>query len=307
MGPDARRSPERDEPIAWARVLHEWAGRLRHAVAVLVRALRLGYRSGVTGLAAMVAFNLLLALFPLAMLALFVWGRLLESTALEASALADLRRMFPSANDSSLAAALAQLRASSPALGVVGGIGVVWASMSFWSSLDTAFCRIYPRPCRSWLAQKRLALLMVAATVAFVTVTVALPALQSITVHGAERLPFGLSRLSQVAFVVSLLLGHAVLLILLGLVYWLIPNGRVPFAAVWPGALAGTLLSAAIGIAFPIYLTRVSSLAELQGSIAFAFVSLIWFYAQALALLAGAVTNAVRLDPVQAAARADGP
>lgn len=262
---------------------------------MLGRALRLGYEAGVTGLAAMVAFNLLLAIFPLALLALFVWGRLLESQALEASALEDLRRLFPSASASTLAGTLSHLRSSSITLGVVGGLGALWASASFWGALDTAFCRIYPLPCRSWLAQKRLALLMIFATLALVATTVALPALQSVAVHGAERLPFGLSHVSQLTYVASLLVGHLVLFVLLALVYWLVPNGRIPLAAVWPGTATATVFSSAVGIVFPIYLARISSIAHLGSSVAFAFVALIWFYAQALALLAGAVVNSLRM------------
>lgn len=243
----------------------------------------------------MIAFNWLLALFPLALLALFVWGRLLESQALEASAIADLRRLFPSASEQTLSGAVSHLRSSTRTVGVVGALGALWASASFWGSLDTAFCRIYPYRCRGWLAQKRLASLLVLATLALVATSVALLVLQTVVAHGAARLPFGLAQVSVFAYAISLAAGHLVLLALLVLVYWLVPNGRVPFAAVWPGAVTATVVSSVVGIAFPVYLARVSSVAQLGSSVAFAFVTVIWFYAQALALLAGAVVNSTRL------------
>src|SRR4051812_45827533 len=77
-------------------------GRLSRPDAAVGGDLRLGYDAGVTGLSAMVAFNLLFAIFSVALLALFVWGRLLESQALEASALEDLRGLFPAASESTL-------------------------------------------------------------------------------------------------------------------------------------------------------------------------------------------------------------
>ena len=40
---------------------------------------RKAYEDGLTGLASMVAYNLMLAIFPLALLALFVAGRILRS------------------------------------------------------------------------------------------------------------------------------------------------------------------------------------------------------------------------------------
>ena len=61
---------------------------------------RKAYQDGVTGLASMVAYNLLLSLFALALVALFVTGRLLKSGDLEVSVLADLQRIFPSAAES---------------------------------------------------------------------------------------------------------------------------------------------------------------------------------------------------------------
>jgi membrane protein len=259
------------------------------------RALGRAYEAGITGLAGMVAFNLLLSLFPLALLALFVWGRLLGSPSLEASAVHDLTRLFPSASESSLRETLAQLRDSSLTLGIAGTIGALWTSMSFWGALDSSFCRIYRLPCRSWLAQKRFALLMVFATLALGAVTVAVPTLQSLVVGGTDDLPLGLAGVPRLAYAISLLAGHLVLLVLFALVYWLVPHGRVTRSAIWPGAVVATALASAVGVAFPVYLARVSSLAHLGSSIAFGFVALLWFYAQALSLLAGAVVNAGRL------------
>ena len=58
---------------------------------------RKAYEDNVTGLSGMVAYNLLLSIFPLALLALFIAGRVLESGDLERSVLQDLQQLFPSA------------------------------------------------------------------------------------------------------------------------------------------------------------------------------------------------------------------
>ena len=62
----------------------------RRAVARFWRA---AYTDNITGLSAMVAYNLLLSLFPLALVALFVSGNVLQSHSLETRVVADLRRM----------------------------------------------------------------------------------------------------------------------------------------------------------------------------------------------------------------------
>ena len=53
------------------------------------------YEENITGLAAMVAYNLVLALFPFALLVLFIFGRILQSPDAQSSVLSDLQRLFP--------------------------------------------------------------------------------------------------------------------------------------------------------------------------------------------------------------------
>ena len=53
------------------------------------------YTDNLTGLAGMVAYNLLLSIFPVALIALFIAGQILSSPDLERSVLADLQELFP--------------------------------------------------------------------------------------------------------------------------------------------------------------------------------------------------------------------
>ena len=144
-------------------------------------------------MSAMVAYNLLLSLFPLALLALFIAGRVLESSNLEQSVLEDLQTIFPSAAERTLDSALDNVRNSSTGIGIVALVASIWIGSSFWGALDTAFCRIYHVRCRSWLEQKRFALVMLLVVLLFMATTVIVPTAQALLVSGAEDLPFGLS------------------------------------------------------------------------------------------------------------------
>jgi uncharacterized BrkB/YihY/UPF0761 family membrane protein len=62
------------------------------------------YRENVTGLAGMVAYNLLFALFPFALLILFIVGQVLASPDAQSNILLDLQRLFPAAEGSSRSA-----------------------------------------------------------------------------------------------------------------------------------------------------------------------------------------------------------
>jgi membrane protein len=254
------------------------------------------YEENLTGLSAMVAYNLLLSIFPLALLALFIAGKVLQSSRLEDSVLKDLRHLFPTTAEHSLENLLARVRHSSAGLGIGALVTSIWIGSSFWGALDTAFCRIYHVRCRTWVEQKRFALAMLVVVLLFMAATVLVPTLQSILVGGASNLPFGLAGVHDVVFALSLAAGLLILFAILCVIYWSVPNRRVPWRAIWPGALGATLAIGVIDYAFPLYLTNISSIARLGTTLIFIVIVLVWFYALAIIVLGGAVINAARFE-----------
>jgi YihY family inner membrane protein len=255
------------------------------------------YSDNVTGLSGMVAYNLLLSLFPLALLALFIASRILRSAELQTSVLHDLQRLFPTAAERTITNALKSVRASSTSLGVVALVSSIWFGSSFWGALDTAFCRLYHVECRSWLQQKRFALGMLVVVLLFMAATVLIPAAQSVLVAGATGLPLGLNRVRGLVFAVTLAFGLFVLFCVLCVIYWAVPNRMVPWRAIWPGALAATLAIGIVDYSFPLYLTNVSTIGQQIGStLVFIVIVLLWFYVLAIILLGGAIINAMRFE-----------
>ena len=257
---------------------------------------RKAYTDNLTGLSGMVAYNMLLSVFPVALLALFVAGRLLRSHELEARVLNDLQQLFPTATERTLRHSLERVRDSSASIGVIAAVSSVWVGASFWGALDTAFCRIYHVRCRSWLEQKRFALAMLLVVLLFMAATVAVPALQSLLTSGAHDLPFGLSDVAGVVYGLSLLAGLLLLFGVLCIVYWAVPNRRVPWRAIWPGAMTATLAVGVVDYAFPAYLNNISTIARVGTTFVFVLIVLVWFYALALIILGGAVANAMRFE-----------
>ena len=254
------------------------------------------YEDNLTGLSGMVAYNLLLSVFPLALLALFIAGRVLESGDLEQSILQDLQQLFPSAADDTLQRTLDRVRNSSNTLGIVALVASIWIGSSFWGALDTAFCRIYHCRCRSWVEQKRFALVMLVVVLLLMAATVAVPTVQSILVQGREDLPLGLDEVRGVVYAVTLVAGLLILFAILCVVYWSVPNEWVPWRAVWPGAAASTLAIGIVDYAFPFYLSNVSSIARFGTTFVFVVIVLLWFYAIAIIILGGATINALRYE-----------
>jgi YihY family inner membrane protein len=261
----------------------------------IARFWRKAYEDNLTGLASMVAYNLLLSIFAIALVALFVAGRVLESGELERSVLADLQRLFPAAAESTLTEGIRRLQSSSTTVGIAAIVASLWAATSFWGALDTAFCRIYHLPCRSWVRQKLFALAMLVVVLLFVLASVAVPTVQGLILSGAEGAPFGLSDVRGLVAGLTLSAGILVLFAMLCATYWAVPRGSIPWRSVWPGALLATLAMTIVDYGFPLYLQNVSSL-RLGSSFVFALIALVWFYVLAIILLAGAVINELRFE-----------
>src|SRR5215217_3368365 len=264
---------------------------------------RKAYDDNVTGMAAMVAYTLMLSVFPLALVALFVAGRILSSPDIEQSVVEDLGRLFPEAAQSTLLDGLRRVRESSTTVGIIAIIAAIWFSSSFWGALDTAFCRIYHRDCRSWVRQKLFALGMLVVVLLFFIASVVIPALQGLVAKGSRDLPFGLGDARDLVYYVTLAGSFVLLFWLLCAVYWRVPRGPIPWRCVWPGASAAVIAVGVVDFAFPLYLGNVTSL-RVGTSFVFVLIVLVWFYALALIILAGAVINELRFERDRDAAAA---
>jgi membrane protein len=257
---------------------------------------RKAYGDNITGQAAMVAYNMLLSILPLALLALFIAGQVLGSGELEGRVLNDLEQLFPNTKGSTLRSLLDGLEHNSTSLGIVALVTGVWFGSSFWGALDTACCRIYAVRCRTWVEQKRFALAMLVVVLLFMAATIVVPFVQSVLIAGKRNLPFGLDHLGALVYVGTLGLGLLVLFGILCLIYRAVPNTTVPWRAIWPGAAAATGAIAVVDYAFPLYLSHISTIADFGNTFAFIAIVLVWFYVLAIILLGGAIINALRLS-----------
>jgi YihY family inner membrane protein len=270
---------------------------------VVRRFLRKGFDANITGMAAMLAYNMLLGIVPVALLGLFVAGQVLSSGAVHRSVLTDLREVFPGTDEPTLNSLLRQITTSTTSTGVLALVVSLWLGSSFWGALDTAFARIYGCRSRPWLEQKRFALAMLGVVLVFMVATVAVPVAQTILRAGENDLPFDLARVTALVYVASLAFGIAALFACLTVIYARVPNRPVTWRAIWPGALGSTLAIAVVDFAFPAYLSNISTLARFGTTIVFVLIMLGWFYLLALIILSGAVVNALRLESSKPVAR----
>lgn len=252
------------------------------------------YKENITGLSGMVAYNLMLAVFPFALLVLFIFGQVVNSNDIEHSVIADIQRLFPNAEQGTLQGAIDRVRSSSTTIGIAAAVGGIWIGASFWGAMDTAFCRIYHVECRGWVQQKRWSLVMLLALLLLLAASVTVPTIESAVLTSANSLPFGLDQWGSVRAAIVVVGGLVLTFAISCAIYWAVPKGHMPWRSVWPGALFFALVTSAGNYIFPLYLTNVSDLHRIGGTIGFILIALVWFYAVSLALLAGAVINSLR-------------
>jgi len=252
------------------------------------------YKENITGLAGMVAYNLMLAVFPFALLVLFIFGKVVNSADVEHSVILDIQRLFPNMEQGALQDAIDRVRESSTTIGIAAAAGGIWIGASFWGAMDTAFCRIYHVECRGWLEQKRFSLVMLFGLMLLLLASVTVPTVESAVLSKAEDLPFGLDEFGAIRTAIVVVGGLVLTFLIIAAIYWAVPKGHMPWGSVWPGALFFAVITAGGNYIFPLYLNKVSDLHRIGGTIGFILVALVWFYAISLVLLAGAVINSLR-------------
>jgi membrane protein len=288
--PAASPAGDRSEP-AQAPSKNTWPSR---SSAYLRAFWHRAYRENITGLSAMVAYNLLLAVFPFVLLMLFVVGQVIHTETVETSILSDLRALFPDVQEQTLRDILERIRDNATTIGVIAAVGSIWIGASFWGAMDTAFCRIYHVDCRGWVEQKRFSFVMLIVVMLFLLASVLLPIAEGALVSGTNDLPLGLDESKALVNLLLIVAALGLTFLICCVIFWAVPKGHMPWRDVWPGALFVTATTGIANWAFPFYLGNVSGLSRFGSTLGFILIALLWFYALSLAILAGAVINSLR-------------
>lgn len=244
----------------------------------------------------MVAYNLMLAVFPFAFFVLFIFSQVLRIKGVETGIFNDLQRLFPNVEQQTLDDILKSIRSNSATIGVAAAVGSIWISASFWGAMDTAFCRIYHVECRGWWEQKRFSLGMLLVVALFLLGSVLLPAGEGALIRSTESLPFGLNEIKSLDSIVLIGITLCLNFVVAAVIYWAVPKGRMRWRSVWPGAVFATVVAGLANWLFPVYLTNISTLNRFGSTIGFILIALLWFYLVALTMLAGAVINSLRYE-----------
>jgi membrane protein len=245
------------------------------------------YRSNDLTYASSIAFFALLSLFPFLLLSLSVLGMFTASEHDRAVVLDFVLRYFPRQFDF-VTTQLDAFRQRRTVLGIGGSLLMVWAALGFFGSITTAvnYAWRVEKQFGYW-KHKLVSFLMLAA--AGLLMVAGLLLLSARTVVKATWFASVLTRLPQLGYFESILVEWATTLIFIcvvALLFYFVPNARVRFKDVWPGAVVTGLLWRLALMGFGWWVRDLRRF-SVHGSVAAVVVFLMWVYISAVILLYG--------------------
>jgi membrane protein len=238
--------------------------------------------------AASIAYYALLSLFPLMLLALAILDEATADAGDREAVVRFVFRYFPR-QFGFISGQLDAFRESPVTFGVGGILMLVWASLGVFNAITSAVNHAWAVEKRRTFLQHRLMgfLMMMGAGVVLVLGLVIASLVRLAETRLGQSIAGAPWWVENFSGVFASYLATALLIACVALLFYFIPNTRVRFRDVWPGAiLVGVLWRMALSL-FSWYAADMASWNLIHGSIAAVVVFLLWIYVSAVILIYG--------------------
>ncbi|HUR34767.1 MAG TPA: YihY/virulence factor BrkB family protein [Vicinamibacterales bacterium] len=246
------------------------------------------YRSDNLTYAASIAYYALLSIFPFALLGFAVIGRVTADEGDRAEVLSFVLRYFPGQFEF-ITKQLDAFRGSTVTLGLASTLALVWGALGFFGAISTAVNYAWGvEKTRSYWKHKLFSFMMLLVAGALLAVATLLVSASQVV--GTTWFAQVLSQFPGLTVLRSLAIRNATTLmfiLVVGFVYYFVPNAKVRFRDVWIGAFLTGLLWKGVLSGLAWYMRDMSRFTQVNGSIAAVVVFLVWVYMQAVILLYG--------------------
>ena len=237
-------------------------------------------------LAAMIAYFALLSFVPLTFLSLSLLG--LAGRADESSFLVrEIKKTLPGTPIDRIIDLVHSVQDNAATLGIIGGLALLWASLSLFSVLESAFNIVYGRSNRSFLHGKARAFLFMVGSL--VTLFVALLA-GSLGVAALQENVAGFISNAAIAYVLSIGVSLIGVFVFLVSCYFFLTNEDLTVREVLPGAILASILLEATFQVLPLY-QRYADLNPALRAFGTPAILLVWFYVMSNVIVLGAEIN----------------
>lgn len=273
---------------AWARVYAE----IRLTALAIWRGLTGIYSSNDLTFASSIAYYSLLSLFPFFLLVLAILASVTDNDIDRASVLEFVLRYFPRQFEF-VNTQLDAMQSASVQLGLFGSVLMVWAAMGVFGAITSAVNHAWgveKQP--SYLKHKLISFVMLVA--ASLLLLVGLLLVSAINVAEARWFEVIMTRAPALLVLQGWAIKSAstvIFILLVGLIFYFVPNAAVRFRDVWVGAVLTGLLWRGALAGFSRYVRDLHRF-SVHGSIAAVVVFLVWIYISAVILLYGVEVTA---------------
>jgi membrane protein len=246
------------------------------------------YNSNDLTFASSIAYYALLSLFPFFLLAFSILGSVTSNPSDRAAILEFILRYFPRQFEF-VTTQLDSMQSARTQLGVAGSLLMIWAAMGVFGAITSAVNHAWgveKQP--SYLKHKLISFIMLVA--ASMLLLIGLLLVSAINVAEARWFAVVAVRSTQLAVLHHFAIrwaSTAVFILVVGLVFYFVPNAKVRFKDVWVGAVVTGLLWRGALSAFSWYVRDLTRFSNVHGSIAAVVVFLVWIYISAVLLLYG--------------------
>jgi membrane protein len=246
------------------------------------------YRSDNLTYAASIAYYALLSLFPFSMLGFAILGSATADAADRNAVLDFVLQYFPSQFDF-ITRQLDSFRTHTVTFGLAGSIALIWGALGVFGAISTAVNYAWGvEKTRSFWKHKLFSFLMLIVAGGLLLFTLLLVSATQLV--GASWFAGVVLHFPGLLVLRSLMIRYATVamfILVVGLVYYFVPNAKVRFRDVWIGAFLTGLLWKGVLEGFKWYMSDMSRFTRVNGSIAAVVVFLVWVYVQAVILLYG--------------------
>ena len=239
-----------------------------------------------THLAAMVAYFALLSFVPLVFLALALLGLAHRADASD-FLVKELSRAFPGSSVKSILSLVHRVQDNAATLGIVGGVFLLWSSLSLFSALESALNIVYGRPNRTFLKGKGVAAGVMTGSIVTLFLSLVVGAFG---VEVLKRYTPGFVGNGIVAYIVSIAVSLLGVFTFLLTIYHVLPNVQVRIRDALPGAVVAAILLEASFQVLPAFVRLAGvnvTLRVLGGPV----ILLLWLYVMANVIVLGAELN----------------
>src|SRR3954454_7880258 len=186
----------------------------------------------------MIAYFALLSFVPLVFLSLALLGLVHRADASD-FLVKELSRAFPTTSLKSILTLVHRVQDNAATLGIVGGVALLWSSLSLFSALESAFNIVYGRPNRSFLHGKGIAAVVMVATIATLFASLVVGALG---VEVVKRYAPGFAANTVAGYILSIAVSLLGVFLFVLAAYRLLTNTEITVRDVLPGAISAAVI-----------------------------------------------------------------